>query len=96
MELYRTFLNASRVSNSYLRYLCQVLVGHNLGEYFAGLLTGSFPGSSLSTEEVATAKLHGGDYAWLPYDILYLPNISKKIRIVRDYYMVLQRTTDGD
>ena len=47
--------------------LLDVLVGHNLGEYIAGLLTGYSPGSRRSTEEVATAKLVGRDYAWLSY-----------------------------
>ena len=50
--------------------LLDVLVRHNLGEYIAGLLTGYSPGSSLSTEEVATAKLVGGDYAWLSHGII--------------------------
>jgi hypothetical protein len=45
--------------------LLNVLVRHNLGEYIAGLLTGYSPESSLFTEDVATAKLVGGDYAWL-------------------------------
>ena len=42
-----------------------VLVRHSLGEYLAGLRIGYSPGSGLSTEEVATAKLVGGDYASL-------------------------------
>jgi len=54
MGLYRTFLNASRVSSSYPPSLClmliDVLVEHNLGEYIAGLLTGYSPGTSLSPE----------------------------------------------
>ena len=72
-----------------------VLVGHNLGEFIAGLLTGYSPGSSLSTEEVATAKLVGGDYAWLSHVIRYSPKISQKCRIIRDD-VVLRPTTDGD
>ena len=55
MGLYRTFLNASRVSSSYPPSLCLMLIDvlvetHNLGEYIAGLLTGYSPGSSLSPE----------------------------------------------
>jgi len=48
-----------------------VLVEHKLGECIAGLLTGYSPGSSLSTEEVATAKRVGGDYAWLSHVTRY-------------------------
>ena len=75
--------------------LLDVLVGHNLGEYITGLITGYSPGSSLSTVEVPTAKLVGRDYAWLSHVIRYSPKISQKSRIIRDD-VVLRPTTDGD